>query len=395
MPSPELCLSSRPFSAIAAPIDTEVAKWLDSATTGDSESAFQLGVLLHRREEARARSAPTAQAEEGKAAAAQVLKEIKEEKLAARKAKKERFQLPKAAAVVTVTSSKDTWQYWIRKAARTGHSTALVYLGNQLLHGKVDALSNESENIAEAAACYEKAATADPPHVDALFNLGTLYFSGAEDSKGAKVIPADVGRSFEYFSEAAARGDVGAQYWVGHCLLSGEGGAHAVNVHQGIDLLKKAAEKAHPAALYYLATVYRSGLAADTAGLAVPADRKSFLTYLEMAVAANEADALFCMADLYLQGLEGYPLDERKALFYLELAAELQHADAITSLGAMHYSGRGGLPADKRRAFELYNQAGELGSQQAWRNLASMHFTGDGVPQSEEIAREILKHLKD
>jgi len=398
----ELRSPTRPFSADAAPVDTEVAKWLASATSGDAESALQLGVLLHNREKARSAATPVAQTEEGKeggkAAVAQVLKEIKEERKAAVKAKRERFDLSKKVAAafgVTMTSAKDTWQYWVRKAARAGHTTALVYLGNQLLHGKVDALSNEAENITEAAACYARATAAEPPHVDALFNLGTLYFSGAEDSKGVNVIPADVERSFKYFSGAAERGDVGAQYWVGHCLLSGEGGSQAVDVRHGIDLLKKAAEKAHPAAFYYLATAYRSGLAADAAGNSVPADRKLFLSYLEMAVAANEADALFCMADLYLQGLEGYPLDERKALFYLELAAELEHADAITSLGAMHYSGRGGLPADKRKAFELYNKAGELGSPQAWRNLASMHFTGDGVPQSEEIAREILKHLKD
>ena len=402
--SPLCCLPSRPFSATVAAGDAEMTKWLNTATTGDAESAFQLGVLLHKREIEKGRAAHAAAAAtqtEGKSegggndAAAQVIKEIKQETRSNLKARKERFALKKAAdpAAVTVSSAKDTWQFWMRKAARAGHSTALVYLGNQLLHGKVDELGSEAENIAEAAACYEQAAAAVPPHADALFNLGTLLFSGAEDSTGAQVIPADVQRSFHYFSGAAKSGDAGAQYWVGHCLLSGEGGAAAVDVNEGIDLMQKAAKAGHPAALYYMATAYRAGLAADEQGHSLPANKPLFLMHLEMAVAAQEADALFCMADLYLQGAEGYPIDERKALFYLELAAEQKQPDALTTLGVMHYSGRGGLPADKRKAFELYNQAGELGSVQAWKNLAMMHFTGDGVPKSEEIAREIMKHL--
>jgi TPR repeat protein len=44
---------------------------------------------------------------------------------------------------------------------------------------------------------------------------------------------------------------------------------------------------------------------------------------------------------------------------------------------------------DKRRAFELYNTAAEQGHKQAWRNLAAMYLAGDGVPQSEEVARQI------
>jgi uncharacterized protein len=57
----------------------------------------------------------------------------------------------------------------------------------------------------------------------------------------------------------------------------------------------------------------------------------------------------------------------------------------------MYYHGLGGLERDPRKAFECYNKAAEGGSMDAWRNLAAMYFTGDGVPKSEETARQIMK----
>jgi TPR repeat protein len=57
----------------------------------------------------------------------------------------------------------------------------------------------------------------------------------------------------------------------------------------------------------------------------------------------------------------------------------------------MHYNGIGGLKRDARRAFELYNIAADGGSKDAWRNLAAMYFAGDGVPKSEDMAKEIMR----
>jgi TPR repeat protein len=97
-------------------------------------------------------------------------------------------------------------------------------------------------------------------------------------------------------------------------------------------------------------------------------------------------------------------------------------------LGAMHYHGMAGMERDPRKAFEVYNLAAErgqfswilleatcsrqlllfvlillplhcrhfilnclIGSLEAWRNLAAMYFTGDGIPKSEETAKEIMR----
>ena len=114
------------------------------------------------------------------------------------------------------------------------------------------------------------------------------------------------------------------------------------------------------------------------------------MKHLHIAV-EDDPDALFCLADCYMQGLDGYPHDQAQAVPYLEKAAANENSDAAVTLGALHYGGLAGLPQDKRRAFELYNTAAELGSQDAWRNLASMYYIGDGVPKNEEVARQIMK----
>jgi TPR repeat protein len=150
--------------------------------------------------------------------------------------------------------------------------------------------------------------------------------------------------------------------------------------------LQKAANGGHVAAHYHLAIVYRTGV-----DKSVPADKKAFLRHLQLAVEGDDPDALFCLADCYMQGLDGYPHDQSKAVPYLLKATANEHADAAVTLGALYYSGLAGLKQDKRKAFELYNTAAELGSVDAWRNLAGMYYTGDGVPKNEEVAKQIMK----
>ena len=108
-------------------------------------------------------------------------------------------------------------------------------------------------------------------------------------------------------------------------------------------------------------------------------------------MAGEDPDALFCLADCYMQGLDGYTANHSKALPLLTKAAAANHADAAVTLGALYYGGLAGLTQDKRKAFELYNTSAEQGSQEAWRNLASMYYLGDGIPKSEEMARQIMR----
>ena len=199
--------------------------------------------------------------------------------------------------------------------------------------------------------------------------------------------------------------------------------------------LTKAADGGHSSAMYHLATVYRSGLSVDDVLLeqkhstisqchdhshdhhhdhqhnttstekesssssssvpsstsVVPTNKELFFKYLHLAVEAEDPDALYCLADMHMQGLEGLHKDEIKGRQLVEMASNHGHAQATASLGAMYYHGHCGLQKDARRAFELYNIAAEAGSEEAWRNLAAMYYTGDGVPKSEDTAKEIMR----
>jgi TPR repeat protein len=421
----------------------EARRWLETAAELDHvESKFLLGMLLVTEKrsdtvvEAESMSAGSAETR-----AAAVLKEIREATKAARKARKERLmskskkQQQQSAddSAPRKLTDYEIGVDWLRQAARGDNAKAMCYLGNLLLNGSGSEKSEAIPDDAfEALLWYERASKLVPPSPDALFNLGTLYFDGREG-----LVTPDLIKSFSYFQRAADLNDISSQFWVGHCYLSGEGGVSRPDPVLALKYLKLAADGGHSSAMYHLATIYRSGLSVEDvlrvsstsrnhdhshehdhacthnhdhshshvhdsspAACAPPpaltaptvaANKELFFSYLHQAVAAEDADALYCLADMHIQGLEGLPKDEVKGRELVELASARGHAEATVSLGAMYYHGLCGLEKDARRAFELYNAAAELGSQEAWRNLAAMYYTGDGVPQSEETAKEIMR----
>ena len=427
--------------------DGEARRWLEAAAElGHVESKFLLGIVLTGKKSATipvpaptsSTSSSSSSSAGAESEAAKVLREIKEATKAARAARKERMlrKALKASAdglretgdAQVEPTPHDVGMDWLRQAARGGSGRAMCYLGNLLL----TSATSTADDVFEAVLWYERAASLDAPVPDALFNLGTLYFDG----KDGAVAP-DLSKSLAYFTRSADLGDASAQFWVGHCHMTGEGGAPWPDPGNALKYLLAAAEQGHTSAMYHLATMYRNGLSseevsrskppdrgsacshdhdhahdhghcdgtgpksADTPSTAsvpsssppssVPADKQLFFKYLHQAVAAEDPDALYCLADMHMQGLEGLPVDEVKGRELVEQASGRGHVEATVSLGAMHYHGHCGLPKDARRAFELYNAAAELGSKEAWRNLAAMYYTGDGVPKSEETAKEIMR----
>lgn len=365
---------------------SQARHWLELAAEGGVvESQYLLGVHLH--EGPGPEEVPSDAVQEGsREAREKVLRDIEDAKKEARRKRKERLERQRSKKNVTASSNEDTAPasdadegvFWLRTAARAGHGAAMVYLGNVLL-GRTRAGGPLADGQ-EALLWYQKAAALPTPIPDALFNLGTLCFSGQPG-----LVEADHQRSLAYFERAAACGDASALFWLGHCHMSGEGGVSNVDEEKGLKLLHSAAELGHPAAHYHLALAIRRG--------AAQGGTHAFLSHLEAAAEGGDGDALFMQAELHLRGSpgDGVAKDEARAVRLLEEAARAGHADATVSLGAIWHTGLpgAGVVQDKRRAFELYNTAAEQGSKQAWRNLAAMYLAGDGVPQSEEVARQI------
>ncbi len=388
----------------------EAKLWLEiSAENGHVESQFLLGVLLvenFSKNEITTEEAKTSQ---------DVIDQINAIKKAARKAKKDRVsksnkavkrveekKQPESPHVCTSNcvhhnelgvhkvinnndeSNDNDGKMWLKRAARGDHGKAMCYLGNLYL------AENTDEGIHNAILWYNRAAKLPQPSSDALFNLGTIYFEGNESAG----IPADLPKSFEYFYSAALLGDISAQYWIGHCYLTGEGGCPLIDYNKSVEFFSKAANAKHYKAHYYLGSMYRSGLSSPHGN--IEANKDLFLSHLRIAVDGDDDDAQYCMADLLMHGDDSLniPEDKLKARKYYELASDQGNVEATVSLGALHYHGLCGLPKDSRKAFEIYNKAAEMGSKEAWRNLASMYHLGDGVPKSEETAKQIMKIIK-
>ena len=389
----------------------EAKLWLEiAAENGHAESQFLLGVLLlenFSKNEISMEKAKTSQ---------DVIDQINAIKKAARKAKKDRINSSKKS-IKSVEKSKQSesphicssdcihhgdlgvykvmnsdnipnegdGKVWLKRAAQGDHGKAMCYLGNLYL------AENTEDGIQNALLWYNRAAKLPQPSSDALFNLGNIYFEGRENAG----VPIDLPKSFEYFYSAALLGDISAQYWIGHCYLTGEGGSPLLDYNKSIEFFSKAANAHHYKAHYYLSSIYRSGLSSPHGCIA--ANKDLFLSHLRISVSGDDDDAQYCMADILMHGDDslGIPEDKLQARRYYELASEQGHVEATVSLGALHYHGLCGLSKDSRKAFEVYNKAAEMGSKEAWRNLASMYHLGDGVPKSEETAKQIMKIVKN
>ncbi|OQR95546.1 hypothetical protein THRCLA_07774 [Thraustotheca clavata] len=265
---------------------------------------------------------------------------------------------------------------WLRRAADSGHRDAYVRLGNLCME-------HEPPLAHAGAAWYSLIADVANPHPDALYNLGLLHFEG--NSQSVPPVEVNVKLAMQYFMKAAEVGDPSALFFMGHIFHVGHELVPA-NAMSSLMMLEASAAKGHGGACYYLAQLHRSG----DESMEIEPNADTFFKYLKQAVECEDADALYCMADLYHYGLP--PLtspDMRLAIEYYTKAAKLEHADALCCLGALKYEQR-----DYAKAFQYYQAAADRHSMSAWKNLADMYYTGTGVPQNKKTAESIVDMLK-
>ncbi|KAF4034566.1 Sel1 repeat [Phytophthora infestans] len=226
---------------------------------------------------------------------------------------------------------------WLRRAADNSSRDAHVQLGNLCL-------SHDPPMALQASAWFTR--HAEPP------------------------FPGNKGASIPFFTRAAEVGDVSAQFFMGMLLHQGDKELEIEpNFRSGLMLIEMAASKGHPAAF------------------------AKFLEHLDKAMEAGDADAFFCMADMYFHGSDGFDQDYEQAHGFYMVAAEQGHADAFCCLGALYYNGIG-VKQDFKKAFLYYQEAADRDSMEAWKNLAEMYMVGRGVPRNEATATAIIKMLK-
>ncbi|GLE07271.1 hypothetical protein PINS_up017331 [Pythium insidiosum] len=263
-----------------------------------------------------------------------------------------------ANAVGDVTQAVE----WLRRAAAHGHRDAHVYLGNLCLE-------QEPPLATHALEWYFRVTPPrlqKDPHPDALCNIGMLLHDGVENAEPP--IAADRAASVPFFVQAAEAGDASAQFFMGQLLRRSK------------------------------TTAARSSSSRSSTARATRSTRSSptttlFLHYLDHAMQAGDEDALFCMADMYFHGSDGFDRDLEQARLFYEASAEAGSADAFCCLGALYYNGEG-VKRDYEKAFMYYQEAADRHSMEAWKNLADMYYAGRGVPKNKATAESILKMLK-
>uniref|UniRef100_A0A7S3PNT1 Uncharacterized protein n=1 Tax=Aplanochytrium stocchinoi TaxID=215587 RepID=A0A7S3PNT1_9STRA len=175
---------------------------------------------------------------------------------------------------------------WFSLAAKQGSTDAMVQLGNVLLH-RVETEKRQFKNkdvrgkLKEALDWYEKAAAHDPPHPDALYNLGLLYYEGFHDS-----LEIDPARSFLLIKTAAdVCNDPSALFFVGHIGLQGDEKIPKKIIPDDIkyawNCVKSAADQGHIEAMTYIFKFLLEDRNAERVGVSEEEAEEFAVGYLE------------------------------------------------------------------------------------------------------------------
>jgi TPR repeat protein len=204
------------------------------------------------------------------------------------------------------------------------------------------------------------------------FFLGVAYLGGSAGTP-------DFASAAQFWTKAAAAGSVIAQRHLGY-LFEGVFGFPAQNdIKKAADAYRKAADAddAEASIRLGLLTLRHS----ETLGLK-PADAPK---WFEKAATSDNPAALFLLAQIKEQGVEGYPADVDQARALYQKGANQDHGPSILKLGFMLERGLGGAK-DEAKAIELYRKSAELGEAGAYFNLGILHQTGRGVDKDEKEA---------
>lgn len=228
----------------------------------------------------------------------------------------------------------------------------------------------------------------DKGYVDAQYLLGDAYSSGVFGK-------VDKGAAFNLFLAAAKRGHTECAFRTAHCYEEGLGTGR--DSRKGIDFLKMAASKNHPAAMYKLGIYFfnsRMGVQ-DTR-----VNKKIGIKWLERALnVATEltAAAPYEMGKIYYTGYSDILIQDQKyALQLFAQAAALGNVEASASLGR-HYELGEVVPADANLSIHYYTKAALGGHAESMLAMCAWYMVGAEpyLPKDEQEAFEWVKRAAE
>lgn len=224
-------------------------------------------------------------------------------------------------------------------------------------------------------------------HLEAQFKLGLRYYGDFstfmslldpsfkvpyELENGANQI-----ESYNWFKKAAEKGHPQAMYYLSECLKEGIG--VRANLSNSIECLKEAAKKGDSAAQLKLGEYYVDGTK-------IPKDSALAIEWLLKAAEQESLGAYLALADLYHEGVDVARNDEEAAAWWNK-AALLGSSPAMKFLGLAYQRGEG-VPLDLEKAVEWFQKAANCQDPdpQAFFLLGLSFLSGKGVGKSSSQA---------
>lgn len=293
--------------------------------------------------------------------------------------------------ILEATNDEFAVMSWMEKAAAEGNAVALQFVGDRRLT-RVARDKVQAPEVKEAYAMVRKAADAgyDAAKIN-VFMCMKMGIGTEQDEKGADQYMVEACRSgnmiprYKWLQmngrlrswEDRERPEVAAEINRGnHHVLYYLAGMAPSAVDQ-VGMLRQAAEKGNPEALYALSALSSS-----------KAPKESY-TLLKEAVRLHSADALFAMGSAMTDGNPENPIlkeagvehNDAAGRAFIKLASMMGNASASFWLGSVNYHGKCGVPVDKERAYRHFDNGALGGNPTCGTAAGIMLLRGLGIEQ--------------
>ena len=302
--------------------------------------------------------------------------------------------------ILEATNDEFAVMSWMEKAAAEGNAAACQFVGDRRLTrvARNKALAPE---VQEAFALVKKAADAgyDPAKIN-VFMCMKMGIGTRQDEKAAEKYIIEACRSGNMIPRARwltmtgrlkdwadrERPEVAAEVQRGNMYVLHYLSALAPTLPERVSLLRQAAEKGNPDAIYDLSALSSSSAPKDS------------YTLLKEAVRLHSANALFALGSAMTDGDPDSPIlkeagvEHNDALgrSFIKLAAMMNNVSASFWLGSVNYHGKCGVSVDKARAYQHFDHGALLGNAPCGAAAGIMLLRGLGIPQD---ARKGLYYL--
>lgn len=188
----------------------------------------------------------------------------------------------------------------------------------------------------------------------------------------------DYSHAIKLFEMAINQGSVEALVDLGTLYFNGQGTKR--DYHASFELNERAAYKGNRVAMRNLGIHYQYGYGVDI-------DLFQSVYYYRLSAENGFPEAQYDLGLAYLYG-QGLPVNKKYGFYWIEKAADGGYVDALRSLGLMYENGWG-VKNDQRKAFEYFQKGVERGNNACKENLAYYYENGIVVGRDENKARSL------